>query len=101
MAVSAEMERFPLMISVNRLAGILRARAAALAESPTSSSSRFNILPGWIGGRLAVLFMIFSPLVIIHDFNLIVVPVAPFEAAPVLVIDPDAVLPLSIAGQLF
>jgi len=47
------------------------------------------------------LFTRSSPLVIVDDLNLIDIPVPPFEAGPVLIVDANAVLPLSIAGQLF
>jgi len=35
-------------------------------------------------------------LVVVHDFDFVGVSGAPFEADPVLVVDPDAVLTLSI-----
>jgi len=40
-----------------------------------------------------------KPLVIVHDLNLMGVPIAPGEAEPPLIVDAHAVLPFSISEQ--
>ena len=42
-----------------------------------------------------------SPLVIIDDFNVVRVAILPRKAYAILAIDPNTVLPLSIAGEFF
>jgi hypothetical protein len=45
--------------------------------------------------------MIWSPLVVIGDFNIVRVVIVLFEADPVLIVDPDAELPVAVAFQRF
>src|SRR5690242_3153608 len=97
MAVSAVMPRLPLRMAVIRLAGTRRARARAFADRPASLRMSCSISPGWMGGNFFAVFlgMVFLLLMIIHDLHVEGIFRFPDEAYPVLVVDSDAVLPLS------
>src|SRR5260221_354180 len=100
-AVSAVIDRFPWMMVVIRLAGTLSRSARALAEMPDSFRISVRCSPGWIGASFLVR-MVLSPVsMIIDHFDIVGVSLSPLEADPVLIVDPDAVLALAVAGQLF
>src|SRR5664279_2474654 len=78
-----------------RFAGarIACARPLMLISSSFMSSSR--ILPGWMGGSF------FPPLVVAGDFDIGRSFRFPVEADSILVVDPNAELPLAAAAQRF
>ena len=55
-----------------------------------ATKSSCSTSPGWIGSNTFLPTM--PSLVIVHDFDLVGVPLAPHEADPPPIIDPDAVL---------
>src|SRR4051812_23936000 len=67
------------------------------------NSSR-RISPGWVGSRGVGTRTIGASLaaissMVVHDFDVVRLVLGPDEADPVLVVDPNAVLALSIAGE--
>src|SRR5579871_420263 len=102
-AVSAEIDRRPLMISVSRFAGMRSASESAFAVMPASPSTVFKTSPGWTGGSFPCFVGIFlSPrtLVVVRNLDIVGVSLAPPEADSELIVDSDAVLPGSIPLEL-
>ena len=61
-------------------------------------SSR-RISPGCTGGSRRAFLGIVPPSVVVHDLDVLRFAVLPHEADPILVIDPDAVLPPPITAK--
>ncbi len=61
-------------------------------------SSR-RISPGCTGGSRRAFLGMIPPSVVVHDLDVLCFTVLPHEADPILVIDPDAVLPPPITAK--
>src|SRR3982751_5454301 len=86
------MERLPATIALMRFAGTWISWASWFMLTPRSSSVSFRISPGWTGGSLAI---------VLRNFGIFGMSFLKSEANPVLVVNPDAVLPFAIATQRF
>src|ERR1700722_16726447 len=78
-----------------RFAGTRIACASPLMLISSSLISSSRILPGWIGGSF------FPRLVVVGDFDIDRSFRFPVEADSILVVDPNAELPLAVADQRF
>src|ERR1022692_2573529 len=95
------MPRFSLTMSFMRVAGTRSARANSCEDMPRGDkNSARRISPGWIGGSRSLFAMaVFTPLVIIDNLNVLRGALSPGKTDSPLIVDSDAVLPLSIADQ--
>lgn len=112
-AVSGVTARFPRTISFRR--GNDTPRRAANSDCVTPSGRRnssSNISPGWVGGLLRGLRRVTPArdtlrddlrrfLVIVRDLDAIGEARLPNEANTILIVDPDAVLTVSVTAQRF
>src|SRR5258706_15234580 len=92
-AVSGVIDRFPLTIALIRICGtpIALARAYWLRPKGFKKSSR-STSPGWVGGKSAMM----DSSVIVNNFDIVGVTAAPSETNAPALVDPTAVLALSI-----
>ena len=58
-----------------------------------------RISPGCTGGSRRAFLGIVPPSVVVHDLDVLRLAVLPHEADPILIIDPDAVLPSPITAK--
>src|SRR6266404_1905214 len=95
-AVSPVMPRRSAMIACTRVTGTPMSLASRYAVRPSGfmNSSR-NCSPGWIGGRSRM----FSPPVVVDDFDALSTSISPNEAEAPLIVDPNAILTRAAAAQ--
>src|SRR3569833_1378431 len=93
------MPRRSRTISLTRAVVTPIAFASALLESPSGAmNSSRRISPGWMGASFRVLC---EPLMIVDDFHVFRIGARPAETDAELVVDPDAVLAVTVAFQFF
>src|ERR1035438_8302972 len=86
------MARRPATIELTRLAGTPNSCARRFMEMPRSAKVSLRMAPGWTGASLVV---------VLGDFNIVRVPFFPPKADSVLIVDPQTVLALAVAGERF
>src|SRR4051794_21052335 len=97
-AVSAVTDRSPFTMAPIRVAGTRKEIDSALIDiSRGLRNSSFSTSPGWAVTRLDVAMA----LVVVDDFDIGRSFRSPGETDAPLVIDPDGVLPPTVAGQRF
>src|SRR5271157_298908 len=92
MAVSTVMALLPLTMALIRFIGTLSARPSSFRLTPISFSSSRSNSPGWMGGSCLLRSITVSLLVVVHDLDIMRIPVAPGETDSPAAVDSNAVL---------
>src|SRR6266545_633655 len=101
MAVSAVIPRFPLMMVFTRWIGTPIRDASSTCVTPRGfRNSSSSISPGAVGGRFFGSMVVLTS-VVIDDLDIARIAALEAKDDPVLVVDPDAEVPVEDHGQLY